>query len=350
MSEAELVVDGDGIESGLEPSGKFAGAIEVQQRAWTPSPLALLSEDDFKRRVQLAKLELNRMREIQRSIMAPEVDYGVIPGTDKPTLFQPGAQVLNRMAAYRPSYTPERFNGDGFTAPILGYNVRCQLLDQNGQIVGEGFGAANSWEKKHRYRYADKVCPECGAESIRRSKSDDPSAYYCWRKIGGCGVQFDPGKQSESLDAQPAMTENPDPHDLDNTLLKMSCKRAYVAATVQAHACSGQFAQDLPPEGQPGDGEGDGGQPESASRPRSTSRNADRPKPRSQDNSPISDGRVKLCYGKLSGRFKTMGYDWEDNAQHIAIATILEPFGVEEFADLKSSQLEDVLAAIESFE
>lgn len=328
----------------VEPSGQFAGAVEVQRRAWTPLPLALLSEDDFSRRVQLAKLELERMREIQRSIMVPEVDYGVIPGTDKPTLFQPGAQVLNRMAAFRPSYTPTRHDGDGIHSPILGYSVECELLNQDGQVVGEGFGSANSWEKKHRYRYADKVCPECGVEAIRRSKKDDDSAYYCWRKIGGCGVQFAPGKQSEALDAQPAMCENPDPHDLDNTLLKMACKRAYVAATVQAHACSGQFAQDLPPEGQPDTEEQPKGQK------RKTSRNADKPKPRSKDDSIISEGRVKLCYGKLSGRFKKLNYEWEDNAKHIAIAAILEPFGVEEFAELKTSQLDDVLAAIASFD
>ena len=347
MSEAEES-QGEVVE--FEPSGKFSGAIEVQQRAWTPSPLALLSEDDFKRRVQLAKLELDRMREIQRSIMVPEVDYGVIPGTDKPTLFQPGAQVLNRMAAFRPSYTPTRHVGDGSTSPILGYSVECELLNQDGQVVGEGFGSANSWEKKHRYRYADKVCPECGVASIRRSKADDPSAYYCWRKIGGCGVQFDPGEQSEALDAQPAMTENPDQYDLDNTLLKMACKRSYIAATVQAHACSGQFAQDLPPE-RGADPEGDHGtQPASGRQQRKTSRNADRPPPRSQDSSLLSEGRVKLCYGKLSGRFKELDYKWEDEAKHIAIATILEPFEVEEFAELKTSQLDDVLAAVKAFE
>ena len=47
-------------ETGLvefEPSGKQRGAIEVQSRAFEPSPLALLSEDDFDRRIQLAQLE-----------------------------------------------------------------------------------------------------------------------------------------------------------------------------------------------------------------------------------------------------------------------------------------------------
>ncbi len=328
----------------LEPSGKSFGAIEVQQRAWTPSPLALLSEDDFQRRVQLAKLELNRMREIQRAVMVEEVDYGVIPGTDKPTLFQPGAQVLNRMAAFRPSYTPERHVGNGSTSPILGYSVECELWNQNGEVVGEGFGSANSWEKKHRYRYADKECPECGAKAIYRSK-DSGTAYFCWRKKGGCGVEFAPGKESEAIDAQPMMTENPDQYDLDNTLLKMACKRAYVAATVQAHACSGQFAQDLPPEDQAPAEAGDQKPAQKAAAAKK-----DKPKPRSKDDSLISEGRVKLCYGKLSGRFKEKGYEWTDDTKHIAVGMILESFDVKEFAELKTSQLDDVLAAIASFD
>ncbi len=328
----------------VEPSGKSFGAIEVQQRAWTPSPLALLSADDFTRRLKLAKLELERMREIQRAVMVEGVDYGLIPGTDKKTLFQPGAQVINRMAAFRPSYTPTRRDGDGTSAPTLGYSVECELLNQSGQVVGEGFGSANSWEKKHRYRYADKVCPECGVAAIWRSKDNDV-AYFCWRKKGGCGVEFKPGRESESIDAQPAMCDNPDPHDLDNTLLKMACKRAYVAATVQAHACSGQFAQDLPPEDQAPAEAGDQKPAQEAAAAKK-----DKPKPRSKDDSLISEGRVKLCYGKLSGRFKEKGYEWTDDAKHIAVEMILESFDVKEFAELKTSQLDDVLAAIASFD
>ncbi len=355
MSEGQIE-DAEVINVEIEPSGKFQGAVEIQDRAWTPSPLALLSEDDFTRRVQLAKLEIARMKHLQREVMTPDVDYGVIPGTDKPTLFQPGAQILNRMAGLVPEYTRERLAGDGVTEPAVGYVITCRLLDAHSRILGEGCGSASSWETKHRYRYADKVCPECGVAAIRRSKEEYGGGYYCNRKGGGCGEKFQTPEAMAPLDSQPAMTENPNPHDLDNTLLKMSCKRALIAATVNAHACSGQFAQDLGEDDKPADTGDDpgpsaqGGQ--SAGPPRQqrqTSRNANRPS-RSQDTSLISEPRVKLCYGKLSGRFKAMGYEWEENAKHNAIEIILEPFGVTAFAELKTNQLEAVLAAIETFE
>ena len=34
------------------------------------------------------------VQEVMRSVMRPDVHYGKIPGTDKPTLYQPGADVL----------------------------------------------------------------------------------------------------------------------------------------------------------------------------------------------------------------------------------------------------------------
>ena len=37
---------------------------------------------------------LARIQDVMRTVMQKDVDYGVIPGTQKPTLFKPGAEKL----------------------------------------------------------------------------------------------------------------------------------------------------------------------------------------------------------------------------------------------------------------
>ena len=34
------------------------------------------------------------VQEVMRAVMKPDIHYGVIPGTDKPTLYKQGAEVL----------------------------------------------------------------------------------------------------------------------------------------------------------------------------------------------------------------------------------------------------------------
>lgn len=218
----------------------------VALREWSPSALAEMADDEFIRRLELAQKERERIEQIQKAIMRENTDYGVIPGTNKPTIYKPGAEILNKMARISPSFSVTSRYGDGGRSPHIHYRVACHLHEggKDGPIICEGVGSANSWEKKYRYRTAGPGCPTCGME-LRQSKQADE--WYCWRKKGGCGATF-------PLDAHKGgTTENPDPFELDNTILKMAKKRAYNDATLTAHAASGIFTQDLEPQGGSGD-------------------------------------------------------------------------------------------------
>ena len=84
------------------------------------------------------------------------VDYGVIPGTKKPTLLKPGAEKLCRLFSLRPSYELIHFITD-FEQPLFFYHYRCTLVRQ-GEMVGQGDGNCNSKEKKYekqKYRIYD---------------------------------------------------------------------------------------------------------------------------------------------------------------------------------------------------
>ena len=94
--------------------------------------------------------------------MKKGVDYGVIPGTSKPTLLKPGAEKLCRLFSLRPSYELIHFITD-FEKPIFHYHYRCTLVRQ-GEMVGQGDGSCNSKEKKYekqKYKIYDLTNTVC---------------------------------------------------------------------------------------------------------------------------------------------------------------------------------------------
>lgn len=120
--------------------------------------------------------------------MVKDVDYGVIPGTKKPTLLKPGAEKLCRLFSLHPSYELIHFVTD-FDKPLFHYHYRCALVRQ-GEMVGQGDGSCNSKEKKY-----------------------DSQKYKIF--------------------------------DLTNTIVKMAQKRALVAAVLFSCGASQFFTQDL---------------------------------------------------------------------------------------------------------
>jgi predicted RNA-binding Zn-ribbon protein involved in translation (DUF1610 family) len=183
-------------------------------------------------------------------------DYGPIPGAgDRKVIHLPGAQKLCRMRGLSPDYeilsededwTGERHGGEAF----FNYKIKCILFRED-RRMGSGVGACNSFEKKYRYTQLKRTCPNCGKQTINRSK-DNPS-FYCWKKIEGCGATFPANSPAwNALEAQPVgQTENPDPADLQNTILKMAKKRAYIDATLSVVGASEFFTQDVETEHKP---------------------------------------------------------------------------------------------------
>ena len=231
-------------------TGEVIEVPAVAESAWGEGTLATMDAECFERRLEQATIERERIKQIQLSVMTEGVDYGTIPGTPKPTLFKSGAEILNKFGRLVATYENTREVGDGVSGPDIFYRSICRLhySDSSGPVVAEGEGSCGSWEKKYRYRMQRSACPGCGKE-LRKSKH--ANEWYCWAAKGGCGAKY----PLDSPAVQPGgLTENPDPHDLDNTLLKMAQKRGLTAATLNAHAVSGIFTQDLEPHDDPGDG------------------------------------------------------------------------------------------------
>lgn len=214
--------------------------------------LASLTDEQFNARLAVMVKGRERVQQIQRAAMREDVHFGVIPGTKKPSLLKPGAELLCQMYRLVPEFRVNTTFGDGVDGPHVNVHADCLLHvgDLSGVVAGTGVGNCNSWERKYRYRDAQRKCPACGAEALFYSKEakygqfrGKPS-YWCSPKKAGCGENF-AGNDPRIANQVAGTVDNPDPYDLANTLEKMACKRAYVDATLRATATSDLFTQDV---------------------------------------------------------------------------------------------------------
>ena len=225
------------IESGIDKQLDDTSLVAVEREPFMPA----LS-------VQQAVDRFNHVVEFVRTVMREGVDYGVIPGTDKPTLLKPGAEKLctlfgltSRFEIIRSAedWTGAEHNGE----PFFFYLYRCRL-HRGDMIIAEGDGSANSWEQKYRYREAHRKCPQCGEAAIIRGKQEFGGGWVCFRKRGGCGAKFD--IEDPLITDQPAgRMLNENIADQVNTIQKMSQKRSLVGAVLLAVNASEFFTQDV---------------------------------------------------------------------------------------------------------
>jgi hypothetical protein len=136
-----------------------------------------------------------------------DIDYGVIPGTPKPSLFKPGAEKLTRLFGLGSRFTlvDKTLEGDRNFAL---FNYKCEIFHlKSGQVIAECDGTANSQEKKYKER-----------------------TVYIWNDKAK--------KKLPEKEATPVF-------DILNTLQKMAQKRAYVGAVILATGASDFFTQDI---------------------------------------------------------------------------------------------------------
>ncbi len=145
-------------------------------------------------------------------------DFGVIPGTPKPTLLKPGAEKILMLMGLTSEYAILEKIED-YEKGIFAYTVKCTLL-KNGLKITEGLGSCNSKEDKYRWRWV--------------YESDIPA-----------GVDKDTLKKKVHGNATKYRVENDDICSQANTILKMAKKRAQVDATLTVAALSEIFTQDI---------------------------------------------------------------------------------------------------------
>ncbi len=189
----------------------------------------------------------NAVTRFTQQIMVSGRDYGVVPGSSKPTLLKPGAEKLTTFfgLSARPTLVEkvEDWTGaDHGGEPFFYYWFRYALY-RGDLLIAEADGSCNSWETKYRYRQGERLCPKCRKTAIRKDKKEH-GGWYCWSKLGGCGATFKEGDATIEKQ-ETGRVPNPNPADIANTVLKMAQKRALVAAVLLAANASEYYTQDL---------------------------------------------------------------------------------------------------------
>jgi len=150
-----------------------------------PTNIAIIDTVEVTR-VEATMRKISQFQQVIQSTLHQNHDYGVIPGTDKPTLLKPGAEKILMMMGLRSEFEIVDSTRD-FEKGFFQYQVRCKLL-KGDTVITEGLGACNTREKKYMKM---------------------------------------------------------DPYTMDNTVLKMAKKRSLIDATLLVASLSDIFTQDL---------------------------------------------------------------------------------------------------------
>lgn len=205
-----------------------------------PNALALPEEEHF-----LSEIEaLDRFQRIVKQRLVQGHDFGVIPGTQKPTLLKPGAEKITKLLGLADHYEILD-RAEDWDRPLFRYLIRCTLVSvSTGVIISQGLGECNSMEARYRWREAKRRCPACGAEAIIKGKEQYGGGWVCFKKQGGCGATW-PDNDARIMEQKVGLVENEDVYSLVNTILKIAKKRALVDAALSAGRLSDMFTQDL---------------------------------------------------------------------------------------------------------
>ena len=171
--------------------------------------------------------ELKAVREFQglvRQLFVEGHDYGVIPGTNKPSMLKPGAEKMAKLLGLADIYEIVDKVED-WERPFFRYLVLCKLVSvATGSVISTSMGECNSYESRYRWRWLFKSQLPPGND--------------------GSGLVTKTINTKNGRATQYRM-ENEDIHSQINTLVKMAQKRALVGAALSAGRLSDVFTQDL---------------------------------------------------------------------------------------------------------
>ena len=222
MSE---VIDAEAVEVGE--------LVPVQRRELSVAPE--VSAGDLVKRLEVIKGAMH-------DAMERDVDYGIIPGTNKPALLKPGAEKLSVLFQLDVELDNEKiWHPDGHLTVI---SKATAYHAPTGTRLGSGEGICSTRESRYAQRTANRKCVVCGAEAIIKGKEEYGGGWICFKRKGGCGEKYsddDPQITSQAV----GKVDNPDIADTYNTVTKMASKRARVDAILSVTGASALFTQDV---------------------------------------------------------------------------------------------------------
>ena len=182
----------------------------------TNNSIIVFDENVALQAAQARKAIVVRLRD--SNVLREGVDFGKVPGSKKDTLLKPGAERLCSAFEFSPQFETLTAVED-WDKPLFHYRILCRLIHiPTGKEVATGEGSCNSMELKYRYRWVNPT------EAKAAGYNPEELAKNQWGKV---------------------RILNDDVYSLVNTIDKMACKRALVAATLIGANASEFFTQDI---------------------------------------------------------------------------------------------------------
>lgn len=215
--------------------------------------------------------------QFSKSILKKDHDFGIIPGTPKPSLYKPGAEKLRFAYGLGVEFecidkTIER------DPPFIDYSYRCTVRSKQGQIFAQCDGSCNSLESKYGYVWKPANEIPAGVDiatlqsrtsgkkitefdfAINKAETGGqygkPKEY--WNKwvmdiqdgrAKKISKETKGGKKMDAWEINDTVTVyrvlNYDVMGQKNTIMKMAQKRAFVGAILLATGASEFFTQDI---------------------------------------------------------------------------------------------------------
>lgn len=218
-------------------------------------------------------------KDFYTQVLRKNMDYGTVPGTEKPTLYKPGAEKLTTFFGLSVEFeiiervqdwTGAEHNGEAF----FYYLCRCHLY-RGDRIVASADGSCNSWESKYRWRWVGEhdLPPGLDPAMLKRRGGEIEEPQWAVSRAQTSGEYGKPAEYWQRFKDAIASGEarqgtrkkrdggtmltwvvsgyyqyrvpNEDVMSQVNTILKMAQKRAFVAATLIATNASEFFTQDV---------------------------------------------------------------------------------------------------------
>lgn len=270
------------------------------------------------------RAQVQRIQEIMHEVMKKDVHFGNIPGTDKPSLLKAGAEKLCMVFRFGPDYeiVDKEREGDHLTI-----TSKCTLTHiPTGLKVGSALGSCSTMESKYAYRKGVRKCPQCGKEAIIKGKAEFGGGWFCFAKKEGCGAKFSDGDPAIE-DQQTGRVANEDKADQFNTVLKMSNKRALLAAVLNATAASDIFNQDLLDD----DGEITTAGEDAARRAPEKRTIAEPKKKAAVPAGPVNETQLRVIHRKIE-------------AANLTAEQVCKEFKIDSLPELPFAKINDVLA------
>lgn len=183
----------------------------------TGGALAVREQLDQPLTASEVRSQVNLIQKVMAEVMRDGEHYGVVPGCGtKKVLLKAGAEKLASTFRLAPSYVIER---DARQDGHVSYRIVCDVKSAvTGKFLGSGVGCGSTAEDKYAWR------------------SDNP---------GEWDATDDKNKRVKYTKKGQFRQVRTNPQDVENTVLKMAKKRAFVDAVLTVTAASDIFTQDI---------------------------------------------------------------------------------------------------------